>query len=136
MVAWDAPQGDTKESAIIPRVLGASSCEQKGRLGVAAGGGPFGRRTAIMLDLEQGKAPWLDSVPCLELSAAEVANLQLAIGVTAKQYDAGLRHGGRLSSVHLDGIGFLQTMQEIRRALGVRCGGKDRTLVIFEDLDP
>ena len=84
MVAWDAPQGDTKGICNHPALFGVSSCEQKGRLGVAAGGGPFGRRTAIVLELEQSNAPWLSSVPCLELSAAELANLQLAIGVTAK----------------------------------------------------
>jgi hypothetical protein len=37
-----------------------------------------------VLELEQAKLPWLDSVPCLELSAGELANLQLAIGVIAK----------------------------------------------------
>ena len=68
--------------------------------------------------------------------AAELANLPPAIGVTANKYDAGLRHGGRLSGVRLGASGFLQAMQEVRRALRMGCRGEDRPLVIFEHLDP
>ena len=31
---------------------------------------------------------------------------------------------------------MLQAVQEIRRALRVGCGAKDRPLVVFQDLDP
>ena len=107
---------------------------KKVRLGVAAGVGPFGRRTAIVLELEQGKLPWLGSVP--KLLAAELANLLPAIGVTANKYDFGLRHGGRLSGVRLGASGFLQAVQEIRRPLRMGCSGEDRPLIIFQHLDP
>ena len=32
--------------------------------------------------------------------------------------------------------GFLQAVQEIRGALGMGCGGEDRPLVVFQNLDP
>ena len=89
-----------------------------------------------MLELEQGKLRWLGSVPFLKLLAAELANLPPEIGVTANKYDVGLRPGRRSSGVGLDGSGFLQAVQEVRRALGMGCGGKNRPFVFFQDLDP
>ena len=83
---------------------------KKDRLGVAAGGGPFGRRTAIVLELEQGNLRWLGSVLFLKLLAPDLANLLPAIVVTANRYDVGLRHGGRLSGVRLGGSRFLQSV--------------------------
>jgi hypothetical protein len=50
----------------------------------------LGRRTAIVLELNQGKLRWLGSVPFLRLLAAELANLPPAIAVTANKYDVGL----------------------------------------------
>ena len=91
---------------------------------------------AVVLELERGKLPWLDSFPFLKLVAAELANLLPAIGVTANKYDFGLRHGGRLSGVRLGGSGFLQAVQEVRRPLRMGCSGENCTLVIFEHLDP
>ena len=133
----DAPRGDKKVNLQSFRDLSARGhVLEKGRLGVAAGGGPLGRRAAVVLELEQGKLPWLGSVPFLKLLAAELASLPPAIGVTANKYDFGLRHGGRLSGVRLDGCGFLQAVQEVRRALRMGCSGEDRPLVVFQHLDP
>lgn len=109
---------------------------EKGQLGVAAGSGPLGRRTAVVLELEQGKLPWLDSVPLLKLLAADLANLLPAIGVTSNKYDVGLRDGGRSRGVRLGGCGFPQAVQEIRRALRMGCSGENRPLVVFQHLDP
>jgi hypothetical protein len=64
---------------------------EKGRLGVATSGAPLGRRAAVVVELKQGKLPWLGSVLFLKLSAAELASLLPAIGVTANKYDVGLR---------------------------------------------
>jgi hypothetical protein len=109
---------------------------EKGRLGVAAGGSSLGHRTAIVLEFEQGKLPRLGSVPYLKLLAAEFANPLPAIGVTANNYDVGLRHSGRLRGARLDGCGFLQSMQEIRRALRMGCSGENRPFVVFQHFDP
>jgi hypothetical protein len=68
---------------------------EEGRLNVAAGGGSLGRRTAIVLEVEQGKLPVLGGFPCLKLPAPEFANPLPAMGVTAINYDVELRHGGR-----------------------------------------
>src|ERR1035437_2882793 len=91
---------------------------------------------AVVLELERGKLPWLDSFPFLKLVAAELANLLPAIGVTANRYDVRLRHGGRLSGVRLGGSGFLQAVQEVRRPLRMGCSGENCTLVTFEHLNP
>ena len=124
--------GDTEVNLQSSRAFSARGhVFEKGRLGVAAGGGSLGHRTAIVLELEQGKLPWLGSVPCLKLLAAEFANLLPAIGVTANKYDVGLRHGGRLRGVRLGGCGFLQAVQEVRRALRMGCSGEDRPLVVL-----
>ena len=91
---------------------------------------------AVVLELERGKLPWLDSFLFLKLLASELANLPPAIGATANRYDVGLRHGGRLSGVRLGASGFLQAVQEVRRPLRMRCSGKDRPLIGFHHLDP
>jgi hypothetical protein len=61
---------------------------EKGRLGVAAGGCPLGRRTVIVLKLEQGKLPVAAGFPSLKLPAAVFANLLPTIGVAANKYGA------------------------------------------------
>ena len=109
---------------------------KQGRFGVAAGGGALGRGAAIHLQIEHGKLPQLSGIPCLKLPAAEFANLTPAIGVAAYEYHIGLRHVGRSRGVRLRGSGCLQAVQEIGCALRVGCGGEDRALVVFQDLDP
>jgi hypothetical protein len=132
----DAPRGGKKVSLQSSRAFSARGhVLEQGRLGVATSGGPLGRWTAVVLELEQGKLPWLGSVPFLELLAAKLASLPPAIGVTANKYGLGLRHGGRLSGVRLDGSRFLQAVQEVRRALGMGCSGENRPLVVFQHLD-
>jgi hypothetical protein len=101
---------------------------EKGRLGVAAGGGPFGRRTAIVLELKQGQLPVLGGFPSLKLPAAEFANLLPAMGVAPNKKHVWLRHGGCLRGVCLGGCGFLQSVKEVRRALRMGCRGEDRPL--------
>lgn len=61
-VVRDAPRGDKKVNLQSSRALSARGhVLENGRLGVATSGGPLGRRTGIVLELEQGKLPWLES---------------------------------------------------------------------------
>jgi hypothetical protein len=58
MVVRDAPRGDTKVNLQSSRAFSARGhVLEKGRLGVATSGGPLGLRTAVVLELEQGKLP-------------------------------------------------------------------------------
>jgi len=133
----DAPRGETKVDLQSSCAFAARNhVRKKSRRGVAAGGGPLSRRTAIVLELEQGKLPVLGSFPCLKLLATEFSNLLPTIAVIANRYDVGLRHGGRLSGGRLVGCGFLQAVQKARRPLRMRCSGENCTLAIFEQLDP
>src|ERR1700722_855413 len=49
---------------------------------------------------------------------------------------SGFAMAGASGSVRLGVGGFLQAVQEIRRALRVGRGAKDRPLVVLQDLDP
>ncbi len=95
-------------------------------------------RSAIVFQLEQGKLPCLFGPPCLKLLATEFANPPPAKGVAIDHDGVGLRHDTSRSV----GLGnflqgrVLQAVQEIRCALRVRRGGKDRPLVVLEDLNP
>jgi hypothetical protein len=62
-VVRDVPRGDKKVNLQSSRAFSARGhVFEKGRLGVAAGGGSLGHRTAIVLEFEQGKLPRLGSV--------------------------------------------------------------------------
>jgi hypothetical protein len=85
---------DAEASEQLSRVSSVRGDDRKqGRLGVAAGGGPFGRRAAIIVEFEQGKLTGLGGIPCLKLLAAQFANLLPPIGMAANEDDIGLRHG-------------------------------------------
>jgi len=55
---------------------------EKGRLSIAAGYSPLGRRTAIVFQLEQGELPRLGALPCLKLLAPQSAEALPAKGMT------------------------------------------------------
>jgi hypothetical protein len=109
---------------------------EKSRLAVAPCGGALHHRATIIFQLKQGKLPGLGGLPGLKLPATEFANLLPAIGVTADQDGIGLRHGRASRGIGPVWDGVLQAVQEIRRALGVRCGGENRPLIVLQHLDP
>jgi hypothetical protein len=124
------------ELAIIRRFLGATARLQKGsarRSGRQQSVRPPGGDRPLARTKQAAAAGRL-SMP--QAGDDGDRNLLPAKGAAAHNYNIGLRHGGRLRDVRLGGCGFLQAVQEIRCALGVGCGGEDRALVVFQDLDP
>ena len=115
---------------------------KQGRLAVAPGGRPLGGRAAIVLQLEQRGLARLRGLPRLKLLPAQFAEALPAKGVAIDDEGVGLCHdtlarSGRvgLSSLRRGGCGFLQVVQKICGALGVRSGAEYGALIILQRLD-
>src|ERR1700730_13219607 len=62
--------------------------------------------------------------------------LRHAVSDTDRQHSESNMRSDASRSIGVSMSGLLQAVQEIRRALGMGGGGKNRALVVFQDLDP
>ena len=128
-------------SAFVVPVPDAS----KGWLLSASGTGALDGGGRDFFAAQQDKSPRLRGPPLFKRLAAELKNPPPAAAVPVDSGRVRLRYGiPAFAGIASCGVCFgrfgrgwlLQAVDKIRCPLGVRSGGKNRPLVVLEDLDP